>query len=49
MGQRVGIPVSPLPCWQYAIYWRKDGQPLWNGRMMCMTTKSKPEDAGAFR
>ncbi len=47
-GQGKWYPGEPLPRWQYAIYWRKDGEPLWEGPADILEHDAKPEDARAL-
>jgi len=47
-GQGKWYPGEPLPRWQYGIYWRKDGQPLWTGSEDILEHRAKKEDARAF-
>ncbi len=51
-GQGKWYPGEPLPRWQYGLYWRKDGYPVWkNQALMALETHTKKfttADAKAF-
>ena len=47
-GQGKWYPGEPLPRWQYALYWLKDGTQIWKGPEDTFEHNAKPEDARAL-
>jgi uncharacterized protein (DUF2126 family)/transglutaminase-like putative cysteine protease len=51
-GQGKWYPGEPLPRWQYGLYWRKDGYPVWKNISLIAHEKTKQsltyKDAEAF-
>ncbi|MET0379897.1 MAG: transglutaminase family protein [Spongiibacteraceae bacterium] len=47
-GQGKWYPGEPLPRWQYSLYWRKDGEPLWTGPEPTAIANATAEHARGF-